>query len=148
MVAASGRLLLPLAVHSGIGMSELPPVSVGELVHYFPDTSHAFARDPRGNWLWEFVNQRTGEPVDMTREGGLDRDADGSLITATNNITVRPGRPAAPWSAKIVAIYPDDTADLDIADPNGVATLHYLRVVRSEMTEPHTWTNREILHGA
>lgn len=114
-------------------MVDLKP---GDSVLYVPDACHWNDTDDRGQPLFLLLDARTGAPAGHLREG-ISRDEQGVLRDGRGH-ALKVGPPVRFWPAKIMAMNPDGSADLEIIHP-ATHKYEYLAVRRSAAKDYHTW---------
>lgn len=133
--------------------------TVGDVVEYLPHVCHAFNCNANNEYPWVIglkknphyeLNPQTGEneiveDVVELDEGQLHRTVLPGIHHSPSPKEGRgklvPLRPQRAWPARVIAVEPDGTVDLDIASNigSGMITLHYRNVPIDESgSKPHT----------
>lgn len=117
-------------------------VKADDRVLWVPGIDRAHDRGGSGEYAWVWQNTKTGEELDARHMGALHRldpaKIDSPLVNEKDQICA-PVRPRKAYEGVVRAVRPDGSADLDIRDPNGCATMHHDAVAHNPGKAPDTF---------
>lgn len=116
----------------------------GDKVMYVPGTDHAYDHNRDGSFVFSFS---TRDP--RTKQDRILTDAEVELALRRRHKGIKgpqinPVAPKCSWEAKVLEVYEDDTADLEVTSPLPGVRLGLARVKmtpegESPYDHPHSW---------